>query len=176
MTIYYFIRHGEPEWELNEERKLRGARRDFVPLTEKGVLQSEITAKDKCLKKGEIIISSPYTRALHTAAIIARELHLPLYVEYDLHEWIPDLTFQYDMEQLRQLHREYDECHGIYPEGKTCLWESKQSMRARVSSVLQKYLFYSCVIVVCHGMVIRSQVDVKDIAHAAIIEYNLLTS
>lgn len=171
MTTFYFVRHGEPDWDLNEKRNLRGAQRDFVPLTELGVHQSEVAARNDKLKHGELIISSPYTRALHTAAILSRELNLPLSVEYDLHEWIPDQTFHYDREQLQRLIKEYEEYDGVYPHGKTCLWESKETMRMRVASVLNKYLSYSYVIVVCHGMVIRSQVDVQDIDHAEVIEH-----
>lgn len=87
----------------------------------------------------------------------------------DLHEWIPDQTFQYDGEQLQRLIKEYEEYDGVYPRGKTCLWESKESMRTRVASVLHKYLLYSYVIVVGHGMVIRSQVDVQNIDYVEII-------
>lgn len=37
-----------------------------------------------------MILSSPYTRALQTAAILSRELNIDLQVEFDLREWQPD--------------------------------------------------------------------------------------
>lgn len=40
-------------------------------------------------------VSSPYTRALQTAAIISQKTNIDITVEMDLHEWMPDLTFQY---------------------------------------------------------------------------------
>lgn len=56
------------------------------------VMQSseEITLIDGC----SVIVSSPYTRCLQTAAIVSRIRNIPLKVEVDLHEWIPDLLFQ----------------------------------------------------------------------------------
>ena len=33
MTLFYLIRHGEPDWELNEQYKLKGHGRDLFPFT-----------------------------------------------------------------------------------------------------------------------------------------------
>jgi broad specificity phosphatase PhoE len=91
MTTFYLIRHAEPDWAFKNARNLRGALRDYVPLTASGMLQAEqIAEKHPCLQDSELIISSPFTRSMHTAAIINRQLALPFLVEYDLHEWIPD--------------------------------------------------------------------------------------
>ncbi|WP_379138350.1 histidine phosphatase family protein [Paenibacillus sp. sgz500958] len=62
MTTFYFIRHGEPDWKLNEQYKLRGHGRDLVPLTLKGIEQVYEAAQDERLRKAQIIVSSPYTR------------------------------------------------------------------------------------------------------------------
>ena len=51
-------------------------------------------AVDARLKTAELIVSSPYTRALQTAAIISRETGLKICIEVDLHEWEPDKTNQ----------------------------------------------------------------------------------
>ena len=53
------------------------------------------------------------------------------------------------------------------------MWEEIHFQQNAGCLVLHKYLSYSYVIVVCHGMVIRSQVDVQDIDHAEIVEYTL---
>ena len=42
-----------------------------------------------------LIVTSLMTRALQTAALLSRALHVPLAVEFDLHEWVPDLTFSW---------------------------------------------------------------------------------
>jgi len=60
MTQFYLIRHGEPQWNINEQYKLKGHGRDLVPLTSTGIKQVYSTAKDERLKEAEIIVSSPY--------------------------------------------------------------------------------------------------------------------
>ncbi len=69
MTTYYLVRHGEPDWELNERHGLKGHGRDLPPLTEIGILQAKKVSLDKRLQDSQIIICSPYTRAMHTADI-----------------------------------------------------------------------------------------------------------
>lgn len=173
MTTFHFIRHGEPLWELNEQRNLTGANRNFVPLTDRGVQEAETTARDPRLAHAEIVIASPYTRALQTAAIIAGHLQLPLQVEYDLHEWVPDLTFQFDLQKVVELRNDFDACNGHYPEGESRLWESRDSMRTRVDAVLEKYLHHEKVIVVCHGMLICNHTGVDQVDHAEIVEMKM---
>ena len=58
-------------------------------------MQAEKVALNSILSKSEIIVSSPYPRALQTAAIISRETGIKLNVEMDLREWEPDKTFQF---------------------------------------------------------------------------------
>lgn len=91
MTQFYLIRHGEPQWDINEQYKLKGHGRDLVPLTNEGINQVYLTAKDVRLKEADIIVSSPYPRALQTDAILSKELGLEILVEFDLREWQPDL-------------------------------------------------------------------------------------
>lgn len=172
MTTFYLVRHGEPAWEINEIYKLKGHGRDLVPLTDNGIKQVYETSRDPRLKTAQIIISSPYTRALQTAAILSKELNLEVTVEFDLREWQPDLTFQYDsLAQLSELGMDYDRHLGIYPKGETRLWESKLMMKERVDKVIAKYLDYDHVLVVGHGMAFRTLHDIEDIPHASIIQY-----
>lgn len=174
MTTFYMIRHGEPYWDLNESyqlHRLKGHGRDLVPLTSNGISQVHTAAQDKRLRKAEIIISSPYTRALQTAAILSKELQLDITVEFDLREWQPDLTFEFDSsETLKELGDDYDRHEGIYPAGEVKRWESREMMKRRVDGVLERYLHYDYVIVTGHGMAFRTQTDISDIPHAAIVE------
>ncbi|AIQ28080.1 fructose-2,6-bisphosphatase [Paenibacillus sp. FSL P4-0081] len=174
MTQFYLIRHGEPEWNINEQYKLKGHGRDLVPLTEAGVNQVYWTAKDERLKEAEVIVSSPYTRALQTAAILSKELGLDIKVELDLREWQPDLTFEYDsLERLAELGNDYDTNHGVYPPGVTKLWESKELLKNRIEKVIDRYLGYKKVIITGHGMAFRTLVgEVEEIPHASITGYN----
>jgi uncharacterized phosphatase len=173
MTQFYFIRHGEPSWELADEKRLKGEQRNFVPLTEQGILQATAVAQDSRLELVEIIISSPYTRALQTAAIISRERNIPLAVEYDLHEWLPDLTSQFDSaDSVQQVYDDFLTCGGEYPEGETRAWETWSSIRTRVESVLSRYVQYNHVAVVCHGMVIKSLTSVDSLPYCGIVEFS----
>jgi hypothetical protein len=71
--------------------------RDWVPLTERGMTQARAVAEElQDVDSAHYILSSPMTRALQTAAIIAGFINRPLYVEFDLHEWLPDLQHDYN--------------------------------------------------------------------------------
>ena len=69
-----FIRHGEPDFSEVDSRGFIGQGRDFAPLTKNGINQAEKVSKNPLLNNAQIIISSPYTRALQTAAIISKNL------------------------------------------------------------------------------------------------------
>jgi broad specificity phosphatase PhoE len=49
-----------------------------------------------------LILTSPMTRALQTAALLSRALDLPLAVEFDLHEWVPDRTYSWSTHRHRE--------------------------------------------------------------------------
>lgn len=100
-------------------------------------------------------MSSPYTRSLQTAAIINRRLGLPIDVEFDLHEWIPDNFQKNTLEEIVELHHDFNKYNGCVPAGESRLWETKENVNNRILNVLNKYLDKSKVMVVCHGMVIN---------------------
>jgi broad specificity phosphatase PhoE len=78
VATYYLIRHGEADYSELMEHRFFGFGRGLAPLSEKGIMQANETAKDERLKSAELIISSPYTRALQTAQIISKTLELRL--------------------------------------------------------------------------------------------------
>ncbi|MHA6529386.1 histidine phosphatase family protein [Paenibacillus sp. BAC0078] len=109
-------------------------------------------AKAERLKEAEIIVSSPYPRALQTAAILSKELGLEIMVEFDL--------------------RDYDANHGAYPPGVTKLWQSKELLKNRMENVIDKYSEFQKVIITGHGMAFRTLVgEVGEIPLASIIDY-----
>jgi len=89
--MIYFIRHGESE---ANERKVFAGQKDDSILTEKGREQAKATAKEILAEgiKIDRIITSPLTRAIETAHIIAKELGFDVLtitkderiIEYDL--------------------------------------------------------------------------------------------
>lgn len=162
MTKLFLIRHGEPTYETVTARKFKGQGRDLGCLTPNGILQAKKAAQDERLKDAEIIISSPYTRALQTAAIISKELGIDIIVENDLHEWVPDLSFNYDNDNVSlESGREMIQNKGEYPNGETRKWETLSSVANRSINCLKKYLNYKKVIVVSHAIVMR-QIKFKD--------------
>lgn len=118
MALFYLIRHGEPDYSQLLDAGFWGFGRAFAPLSDRGIRQAEIIADDAHLKTADIIISSPYTRALQTAGIISRKTGLNVNVELDLHEWIPDKTNKNRTAQEASLLKaEFVKYKGRYPDG-----------------------------------------------------------
>jgi len=176
MTKFLFIRHGQANYKPIDERGFIGHGRDLAPLTDLGKIQLKETAKDERLKASDLIIASPYTRAMESAAIISRALNLEIVVEVDLHEWIPDIVdFQHKTsEDCFALADDFEKHGGVHPKDKSKVWETTVQMEKRMTSVLKKYKSYKQVIVVCHGMVIRTQKYQEHIRNGEIIEFDLV--
>jgi broad specificity phosphatase PhoE len=161
-----FIRHGEPDYIPCDKRGFIGHGRDLATLSENGIEQAEQVSKDAILQNSEIILSSPYTRALQTAAIISRNINRRIIVETDLHEWLPDKTFQYKTSaQSFALYHDFQNNKGSCSEGKPQKWESIDEIINRVIPTLEKYLSYKKIIVVSHGEVIRRFIGISKIEY-----------
>ncbi|MBU3106302.1 histidine phosphatase family protein [Clostridium gasigenes] len=172
MTQFYFIRHGEQDWDIVEKHNLKGQAIDLIPLTQNGINQANRAAKDIRICGSDIIICSPYTRALQTASIISKNTGIDLSVEFDLREWQSDLTFDYDSKgQLIELWHDYLLHNGVYPQGEVKPWETKENLKKRINSVLIKYSNYSKVIVVAHAEIFASLISTDEILHCSILEY-----
>ena len=176
MTTFYLIRHGEPDWDFIQGRGITGALRDFVPLTQKGISQAEqIVNSVKDILEADLIISSPYTRALQTAATMNINLRLSIQVEFDLYEWNADNWTSKSVEELNALSKDYIEHGGYCPPGENKIWETKESIQNRTLSVLRKYTDHSKVLVVCHGMVISTLMNCssEEIGFCSVHEFRL---
>ena len=153
-----FIRHGEPDKAQVDQRGFIGQGRDLAPLTELGIKQAKAVSTSPLLAGSQLIVSSPYTRALQTAAIISQNTGLDIAVEMDIHEFIPDKTFQVQGESENEaLHEDFRNCLGEHPEGQSRKWETIAEIIQRSKPVFDKYvdLGYEKIIVVAHGGVIR---------------------
>ena len=95
MAKFYLIRHGEPDYTYGDTHGFIGQGHDLAPLKMEKIKDVIETSKTEKLKEAQIIISSPYTRALQTASIISKETGIGIVVESDIREWQPDLTYQY---------------------------------------------------------------------------------
>lgn len=173
MTKFYLIRHGKTDYVSCDKRSFIGHGRDLAPLTDLGIKQIQEASIDPRLKNAELIVSSPYTRALHSAALLNRELNIDIQVNIDLHEWLPDITFQYEStEKGLDYFNDFNLNNGRHPSSLKKNWEELSTLRKRVKNAIEKYKKYKFVIIVCHGMVIRS-LKYKDlIKNGEIIEYD----
>ena len=174
MAIFYLVRHSEADYSDLMEKVFFGFGRDFAPLSKIGIEQVEKTAKDERLKTAQIIVSSPYTRALQTAAIISRETGLKICVEVDLHEWIPDKTNQYKTSQEAfSLAKEFYENKGVYPKGQQLKWETFEEVRKRMQRVAEKYAGFGKVIFVGHSMAFEALTGIENIKPAEINDWKI---
>ena len=175
MAIFYLVRHGEADYSDLLEKGFFGFGRDFASLSKIGIEQVEKTAKDQRLKPAQIIVSSPYTRALQTAAIISRETGLKICVEVDLHEWIPDKTNQYKTsEEAFVLAKEFYENKGLYPNGQQLRWETLEEVRKRMQRVAEKYAGCEKVIFVGHSMAFEALTNIDGMKPSEIIEWEYI--
>ncbi len=161
-TKVILIRHGEPRYDEVQMRGFLGMGYELGKLTERGEKQAEMRAKDPLLQGATLILSSPYTRALQTAAIISRITQIPLTVETDLHEWMPDTTFKLDFD-IPQAFEEYVKHHGLHFPNRQYPWETYPDLQKRVYQTLQKYTHHQKMIVVCHGVVMSALTRFDDI-------------
>jgi len=172
-----FIRHGEPDVTPIDERGWIGQGCNFAPLTEKGIQQAIEVSHHPVLDDCQLIVTSPYTRALQTAAIISKNTGLDIRVEIDLHEFIPDKTFRLKgTEENKLLHEEFLQCQGEYPIGETRKWETISEIIHRTKPVLNRYVDqgYEKILIVAHGGVIRRYIGKAEIAHCEVceVDYN----
>lgn len=169
----YFVRHGETDWGLVESRGARGWAKDFAPLTPLGRLQIDTIAKDYRLSEADAILCSTFTRALESGALLSRALNKPLFVEHDLHEWLPqkDPLADFDHHLLDEAKKTLS---GAVPTDNTAPWESLDEVRGRVLEVLRRYRRFNTLVVVTHGVVIGSLVGVERLVdHAEIVPFSL---
>ena len=152
-----FIRHGEPTYDNVHDHNLVSYLGELTP---DGRWQAEVVAVQPALYGSEVIVASPFTRALQTAAIISRKTNYPLYVEPGLHEWLCDKSHQktLDVDYGICSYREFVEHNGVRDDTCKYNWESAEEIAARAYPVIEKYrnLGYKKIIVVAHAMLIRT--------------------
>jgi broad specificity phosphatase PhoE len=149
------IRHGERNDAPCIERGFIGQGLELAPLSDIGVKQAESAAQSDLITGAQIIITSPYTRCMQTAAIISRIRNIDLAVEMDLHEWIPDLSFQNKSVDSLKHNNDFNDNRGKYPDGETMPWESIEMMEKRLLCVLKKYADHEKIVMVTHSMLMQ---------------------
>ena len=176
MTKFVLVRHGEPTYDELMKLGYNKDKFSWGPLTDEGVSDVLKTAENKIFDGSDILISSPYTRAMQTASIIGAKCDLMINPEILLHEWLPG-TFNSTSEFVSTIHLAYKEYlmkkenpDFVYSDN----FESFEHVQKRVLSVLEKYTNYDKVIVVAHGILISTLFDTEVRLHTA--EFTTITS
>ena len=122
------IRHGQANYAACDTRGFVGQGKDLAPLSDAGRKQADRLTAALDVSGAQLILSSPYTRALETAAALCRHTGLPLRVEMDLREWQPDTTFA-AIQPSQALYADFCRCRGVPQAGQTPVWESIPAMK-----------------------------------------------
>jgi len=161
MAVVYLVRHGHADYAEIDGRGWPGATADYAPLSDLGFQQARQAAQELAQVGAVELVSSPMTRALQTAGILASRLRLPVHVQFDLREWLPDDQFLWrGHADVRAAVADFDRCAFEWPPGERRSWEPLSAVRARAETALRaatKLLAADdIVIAVCHEMVIWS--------------------
>ncbi|MBQ0835278.1 histidine phosphatase family protein [Lactiplantibacillus pentosus] len=167
----YLIRHSEPTYQQATDAGLQGFGRELSSLTENGVAIAQKLAQQPLFDHVQLILASPYTRALQTALEIVRFNDIPLKVELGLREWQPDNTgSRTDTdEQASVAYQIYRQHAGQRVADSPLHYETAAEVKSRVLTTLSKYAqTYDCIACVTHGEVMRQFGDQQDVAFCGV--------
>ena len=160
MTAIYLLRHGEADYQPVRQRQWPGSMADLAPLSPRGSRQAAAAAENLAGVGATRLVSSPFTRAVQTAAAVACRTGLTIGVEFDLHEWLPDDAFGWQTHaEVLEFVADFDRNGGEWPPGQRRSWEPLSLVRLRAIEALRRSLAGmsgSALIAVSHEMVIRA--------------------
>ena len=168
VTQIYLVRHGEPDYEPIDSRGWPGRAADSAPLTALGMKQAEELADILGGIRATYLVSSPFTRALHSAAIIGHRLALGVKVDYDLRDWLPDHTGLWrSAADVRAAQAEFETYDGEWPDGIQRSWEPLSRVRERARAALARHTASTDgpVLAITHATVIRALTGERNTAH-----------
>ena len=162
-----FVRHGEPDYRVLEERAYSGFCMDLAPLSEKGRKQAQDLCQNPLFQSADLLVASAVTRALETASYLACATGLPLKVEPLLHEWQVYETGIENFETARCL---FLENKGELLPNSPVQYETAVELKSRFLECMAKYREHQTVVVVAHRMLIRQFVPNEKIDFCQVIE------
>ncbi|MBO5180071.1 MAG: histidine phosphatase family protein [Clostridia bacterium] len=168
-----FVRHGEPCYENVRSLNLVSYVADLTPL---GVAQAENIADDDRLQDADLIVSSPFTRALQTASIISRKTQIPLAVEPHFHEWLEDTSHIFTLHPTYGNNSYKEFFDNNFERNSNCIynWEAASHIAERAFPAMRKYYDkgYKKIIVVAHAMFMRTfGYDKQELPYCHVFEY-----
>ena len=177
LGVIYLMRHAETDWRRVNERGSIGLANDWAPLTERGREQAADAARLVAELGPTVLLTSPMTRAMETAAILGRRVGLDPVVEIDLREWLPDRTMTWS--SVREVEAAYTamiESVHAEPSGTVSRWETMSELRRRGLEALRPYIASGRrVVAVCHEVIIHAltgcaqtgNCEVREFVHGA---------
>ena len=162
-----FVRHGEPDYRVLEERAYSGFGMDLAPLSGKGRKQAQDLCQNPLFQSADLLVASAVTRALETASYLACATGLPLRVEPLLHEW---QVYESGIENFETARTLFLENNGKLLPDSPIQYETAEDMRARFIETLAKYRDYQKLVVVTHRMLMRQFVPNETIDFCQVIE------
>jgi broad specificity phosphatase PhoE len=168
VTQIYLVRHGEADYEPIDSRGWPGMAADSAPLSSVGMKQAEELADILGGVRATYLVSSPFTRALHSAAIIGHRLALGVRVDYDLRDWLPDHTGLWrSVADVHAAQAEFEAYDGEWPDGIQRAWEPLSRVRERARAALARHTASTDgpVLAITHATVIRALTGETGTAH-----------
>lgn len=136
MSRIHLLRHAQPDYQAIEARGLDFQSRDTAALSRAGRQQAhEAAGALEPLGLSEIV-SSPMTRTLQTATLIALRLRLPLTVDVDLREWESGISSTETHAGWQRATQQFRDHHGVPPAG--ARWEGAEQIRERGTAALAR--------------------------------------
>ncbi len=176
--VVYLMRHGEPTYRDTEALGLPGMGAELGQLTAEGMQQAELAAQDPRIQDCDLILASPYPRALQTAAIVSRRIDKPIDIAVGIFEWLPRIDYSAPTHiEIKEAWNEYKRNGGVHLPGDIYPhWETHAQMRARAMNAIKPFLERSDIrklLIVCHGGIMRAlmnQPSLKKIHYCEIHE------
>ncbi len=157
-AVVFLMRHAETDWQGVTERGWVGLANDFAPLSARGRRQAADAAGPAAQLRPAVLLTSPMTRAMETAAIIGRRLGLDPVVEIDLREWLPDRRLRWSSAaEVRNAYAAMIAGETVPPPDALPDWETMGELRNRGLAALRPYAGREdAVLAVCHEVIIEA--------------------
>lgn len=153
--LIHFIRHGQPDYS-NIKNTDPIYFSNLSPLTENGIKQAN-NIDIINIENSEIIIVSPYTRTMQTAAILSKNINKNIIVNENLYEWLPDKTYNSKIENFSEYNKLF-----LKNNTEECNCETMQELKERLTKELNTYKEkYKEIIIVGHQRLFYSLINVN---------------
>ena len=150
MTIVYFVRHAEPDYNIHDDY--------FRPLTDKG-LKDRIKVTNFLIDKNiDVILSSPYIRAVETVKDFAKNSGLTIETVEDFKERKIDSVWIDDFNSFSK--RQWSDFNYKLTDGESLKEVQKRNIKA-LEEVLEKYKGKN-IVIGSHGTALSTIINYYD--------------